>query len=128
MSATPAPAVNETDENRQFPHWRRNLRVLPCAGVLSALGFALCWPFLPLMVRTLGVREHLETWIGNMMLTFYIVSCISGPLWGGIADYYGRKIMVLRATIGMGLLMALLPFTSTPLGFACLFAVVGLCN
>ena len=44
------------EESRQYPYWRRNLRVMPLANLLCGLGFALSWPFLPLMVRGLGVR------------------------------------------------------------------------
>ena len=79
-------------------------------------------------MRDLGVRDNLETWIGYMMLVFYLVGFVINPIWGGIADHYGRKIMVLRATLGMGFFMALVPFATTPLGFACLFVLVGLFN
>lgn len=94
------------EESRQFPYWRRNLQVLPLANLLCGLGFSLSWPFLPLMVRGLGVQENLETWIGYMMLVFYFIGFIITPIWGGIADHYGRKIMVLRAMLGMGFFMS----------------------
>ena len=116
------------EESRQYPYWRRNLQVLPLANLLCGLGFALSWPFLPLMVRGLGVRENLETWIGYMMLVFYFIGFIVSPIWGGIADHYGRKIMVLRAMLGMGFFMTLVPFAPTPLWFAGLFMLVGFFN
>jgi len=129
MSAVPPPvAIAVDEESRQFPYWRRNLQVLPLANLLNSMGFALCWPFLPLMVLSLGVRENLETWIGYMMLVFYIISFLAGPVWGGIADYFGRKIMVLRAMLGMGFLMSLIPFAPSPLWFAFLFMLVGFFN
>ena len=81
------------------------------------------------MVRGLGVQEqYLATWVGNMMLGFYLVSLVMNPIWGGIADHYGRKIMILRASLGMGLCMTLVPFAPTPLTFACLIMLVGLFN
>lgn len=80
------------------------------------------------MVRGLGVEENLATWVGNMVLGFYIVSFTLNPVWGGIADHYGRKIMVLRATLGMGFFMAMVPFAPTPLWFACLIMLVGIFN
>jgi MFS transporter, DHA1 family, multidrug resistance protein len=80
------------------------------------------------MVGSLGVRNNLETWIGHMLLVFYIISFLCGPIWGSIADYYGRKIMVLRAMLGMGFFMSLIPFATTPLVFACLFSLVGFFN
>ena len=101
---------NAADEAQRFPYWQRNLRVVPLANVLCGMGFTLVYPFLPMLVRSLGVSERLETWVGNMMMVFYLISFASNPIWGGIADHYGRKIMVLRAMIGMGLCMALVPF------------------
>jgi MFS family permease len=120
----PAPA----SEDQQFPHWRANLRVIPLSNLFASLGFGLAWPFLPLVVRDLGVHENLATWVGNMVLVFYVVSFTSNPIWGGIADHYGRKIMMLRATVGMGVCFTLLPFAPTPLAFACLVMLVGLFN
>jgi MFS family permease len=116
------------EESRKYPYWRRNLCVLPFANLLCAIGFTISFPFLPLMVRALGVTDNLETWIGTMMLAFYVVSFAANPVWGGIADYYGRKIMVLRAMLGMGCAMTLVPFAPSPLWFAALFCLIGSCN
>ena len=112
----------------QYPYWRRNLQVLPVSNLLSSLGFGIAWPFLPLMVRSLGVEQNLETWIGNMALMFYIVSFVMNPIWGGIADHYGRRIMVLRATLGMGFSMVLVAFAPSPLWFAFLLMFIGVFN
>ena len=122
-----APATNDNEE-RRFPYWRRNLKVLPVSNLLASLGFGISWPFLPLMVRSLGVQENLVTWVGYIALGFYIISFVMNPIWGGIADHYGRKIMVLRATLGMGFFMTLVPFAPTPLAFACLLMLVGIFN
>ena len=121
-------SIETHNDDQEFPYWRRNLRVTPGANLLASLGFGLAWPFLPLMVRGLGVHENLATWVGNMVLGFYVVSLIMSPIWGGIADHYGRKIMILRASLGMGFFMTLVPFAPTPLWFACLLALVGLFN
>ena len=110
------------------PYWRRNLQSLSAANLLASIGFSIAWPFLPLVVRSLGVREILETWVGYMMLAFYIVGFITSPIWGGLSDHYGRKPMVLRAMLGMGVMMSLLPFAPTPAVFAVLFMLVGIFN
>src|SRR5215210_1286381 len=115
-------------DEAQYPYWRRNLKVIPLSNLLSSLGFGLAWPFLPFVVRGPGVTENLATWVGNMVLVFYIVSFTANPIWGGIADHYGRKIMVLRATLGMGVCFTLVPFAPSPLSFACLIMLVGLFN
>ncbi len=128
MTANKAVLLSDAEELRQYPYWRRNLKVLPFANLLCSLGFGIAWPFLPLMVRSLGVHEHLETWVGYMMLVFYVIGFIISPIWGSIADHYGRKVMALRASLGMGFFMSLVPFAPTPLWFAGLFMLVGFFN
>jgi len=121
-------AIPDDEESRRFPYWRRNLQVLPFANLLCGLGFNLAWPFVPLMVRGLGVRENLETWVGYMLLAFYLVCTAASPIWGGIADHYGRKPMVLRAMLGMGVTMMLVPFAPTPMWFAASMMLVSVFN
>lgn len=116
------------DESTRYPYWRRNRRVFPLANLICGLGFNLGWPFVPLMVRGLGVRENLETWVGYMLMVFYLISFAVSPLWGGIADHYGRKMMVLRAMLGMGASMLVIPFATTPLSFAALFMLIAVFN
>ncbi|MBI4205290.1 MAG: MFS transporter [Betaproteobacteria bacterium] len=122
------PTARSDEDSQKFPYWRRNRQVLPLANGLCSLGFSLSWPFVPLMVRGLGVHENLETWVGHMLLVFYLISFVVNPLWGGIADHYGRKLMVLRAMLGMGCAMMLVPFASTPIWFACVFMLIGVFN
>jgi MFS family permease len=116
------------DQSQRYPHWRRNRVVMPLANLICGLGFNLVWPFVPLMVRGLGVGENLETWVGYMLMVFYLVSFAVSPIWGGIADHYGRKSMVLRAGFGMGVGFAVLSTMSTPLGFLGILVLVGLAN
>ena len=124
----PRATAAADEESRQYPYWRRNRWVFPFANVLCGFGFSLAWPFVPLMVRGLGVRENLETWVGYMLLAFYLVSTAASPVWGGIADHYGRKPMVLRAMLGMGATMMLVPFAPTPLWFAAALMLVAVFN
>jgi MFS family permease len=122
-----APTATD-EESRRYPYWRRNLLVLPPANLLCGLGFSLSWPFVPLMVRGLGVRENLETWVGYLLLVFYLVSFAVNPLWGGIADHYGRKPMVLRAMLGMGFAMLLVPIVPSLTWFAAFFMLIAVFN
>lgn len=124
-AARPAAAATGLQD---YPYWRRNLQVIPAANLLCGLGFNLSWPFVPLMVRGLGVHDNLETWVGTMLLVFYLISFAVSPIWGGIADHYGRKLMVLRAMLGMGFAMLIVPFATTPLWFAALFMLISVFN
>ena len=73
MTRTKSPST-ATEDAARYPYWQRNLQVLPAATLMNSMGFAIAWPFLPLMVGSLGVRDNLETWMGYMMLVFYIIS------------------------------------------------------
>lgn len=123
MSARPAE-----EDTRGYPHWRRNRYVIASANLVCGMGFNMVWPFVPLMVRGLGVQENLETWVGYMLLVFYLVSFAVSPVWGGIADHYGRKPMVLRAMLGIGVAMLLMPFAESPLSFAALLMLIAVFN
>ena len=120
--------ANTESHDRRFPYWRRNQHVIPVVNLLSSLGFSISWPYLPLMLRGLGVETHLETWVGNLVLAFYLCSFLMNPIWGGIADHYGRKVMMLRASFGMGSCMVLSAFMPTPLAFAVMLCGVGIFN
>jgi MFS family permease len=123
---SPVPPPDE--ESPQYPYWRRNRQVLPAANLICGLGWSLTWPFLPLIVRELGVRDNVETWVGYMLLAFYLVSFAVSPIWGSVADHYGRKPMVLRAMLGMGVSMLLVPLAPTPLWFAALLMWMAIFN
>ena len=77
--------------------WRRNARALAAGNVLINIGWNAAFAFLPLIVQAMGVERNLELWVGAMMFGYYGMSCLCTPVWGVLADYYGRKSMVLRA-------------------------------
>ena len=58
----------------------------------------------------MGFQENLESWVGLVVGVFFLTSLLITPLWGVVADHYGKKSMTLRAGFGMGLgfLLALL--------------------
>ncbi|MEZ4613920.1 MAG: MFS transporter [Caldilineaceae bacterium] len=95
-----------------LPQWRRNLYILFGVQLLTTAGFSLVFPFLPLYIRELGVatRGSLEFWSGMVFSTQAFTMMISSPFWGVIADRYGRKPMLLRATLGGAILITLMGF------------------
>jgi MFS transporter, DHA1 family, multidrug resistance protein len=97
-------------------------------NVLINIGWNASFAFLPLMVQAMGVERHLELWVGAMMFGYYGVSCMFTPVWGVLADYYGRKSMVLRAGFGMTVGFALLSTMSDPLAFLFVLILTGLAN
>lgn len=65
-------------------------------GSLSVLFWV---PFLPLYVRELGATSDADAlfWVAIANFGLGIGRLISGPLWGIVADRFGRKLMFVRA-------------------------------
>jgi DHA1 family multidrug resistance protein-like MFS transporter len=82
--------------------WQMTLYVMFIAQLLSIIGFAFSLPFIPFYIRELGVTdEHLvPLWAGVLAASSSLVMAFFSPLWGWLADRYGRKIMVERAMFG----------------------------
>ena len=102
----------ETRPSAELRVWRRNLYTMWVAQTLSIVGFSFTAPFLPLFLRQLGLTttEEVIWWSGLMNVGSGLVMAVSAPLWGAIADRYGRKPMVLRAMFGGALLIGLMGF------------------
>ncbi len=80
--------------------------------MLSVVGFSCVIPFLPLYVHELGtvtsMSESLCTALVYSGQAFTMM--IASPLWGYLADRYGRKVMVERATFGGAIVLLLMAF------------------
>jgi DHA1 family multidrug resistance protein-like MFS transporter len=98
------------------PNWQRTLGALWLAQTLTIIGFSLRTPFLPFFVAELGAR-NLETqvlWAGAINAGGAAVMAITAPLWGALADRYGRKLMVLRAMVAGSLTIGLMALATSP--------------
>ena len=95
--------------------WRRNLYVLFMVQVLSVAGFSLVFPFLPLYVAELGVatKGSVAFWSGMVFSAQAVTMMVSSPIWGAVADRYGRKPMLVRATLGGAVMVVLMGFAQS---------------
>ena len=102
-------------ESHGAPHWRRTVWSVWFAHLLAAVGFSFVMPFLPFFVRDLGVADErlVGAWAGIAMFAAGLSLTIFQPLWGSLADRYGRKIMLQRAMLGGAVTIALIGFTQT---------------
>lgn len=94
----------------------RAFAVLWLVQVVSELAFAFALPFLPLYVLELGVDDPIEAgvWAGLMAGAFALVQAVMGPVWGVLADRYGRKLMIQRALFGACVVVAGIALVRTP--------------
>jgi DHA1 family multidrug resistance protein-like MFS transporter len=85
-------------------------------------------PFLPLYIEQLGVSGHqsLSIWSGLVFSGTFLVSALVSPLWGSLADRKGRKLMLLRASLGMAVVIALQGMATNVYQLFALRALMGL--
>ncbi len=94
--------------------WKRNLIVCWFGIFVAAIGMSQIAPVLPLYIKHLGVHNPglIAQLSGIAFGVTYIISAIFSPIWGHAADKYGRKPMLLRASLGMGLVIGSMGFAS----------------
>ena len=82
------------------------------AGVLlCSSSYSMSVPFLPLFLFDLGVNEEgVNLWAGIVHSAAFLVGAIFAPLWGSLADQYGRKKMVIRAGLSLAVIYTLIAF------------------
>ncbi|MCY3798396.1 MAG: MFS transporter [Chloroflexi bacterium] len=99
-----------------FPHgWKFTLSVIFFAQVLSAVGYSMMFPFLPLHIDTLGTSTGLSTELaaGLVISVQGLTMMVTAPFWGVAADRFGRKKMIMRAMFGGAITMAMMAFAQT---------------
>jgi MFS family permease len=91
-------------------HWKRNLWVCVFGSFTTIIGMTILLPFLPLYVEQLGVTDHVAIvqWSGVAYGAAFLTAAIFAPLWGRLGDQYGRKLMLIRASLGMAVAMSLI--------------------
>ncbi|HTK05772.1 MAG TPA: multidrug efflux MFS transporter [Ktedonobacteraceae bacterium] len=95
-----------------MPIWKRNLLVCWFGMFVTGVGMSQLAPVLPLYIRHLGVDNTalIEQFSGFAFGITYIISAIFSPIWGQAADKYGRKSMLLRASLGMAVVIFCMGF------------------
>ena len=108
--------------------WKVNLISVWFGCFFTGLAISQILPFLPLYVSQLGVTSHeaLSMWSGLTFSVTFLVSAIVSPMWGSLADRKGRKLMLLRASLGMAIAILLQAFATNVWQLFFLRAVMGL--
>jgi DHA1 family multidrug resistance protein-like MFS transporter len=110
------------------PRWQRTLFVLFFSQMATAIGFSSIFPFLPLYVKSLGSSTGMsvELLAGLVFSAQAFTMMIAAPIWGRLADRYGRKLMVARASIGGSVVLLLMAFVQSAEQLVALRALQGL--
>lgn len=93
--------------------WKKNLFVCWFSVFAVSSGMSQIAPILPLYIEHLGIHDvaAIEQWSGIAFGINFITLAVFSPIWGKAADKYGRKPMLLRASLWLALI-------GTAMGFA----------
>ena len=82
-------------------------------------------PFLSLYIVELGETHHIEIWSSLAFSSTFLTAAIFSPIWGKLSDRYGRKPMLLRASLGMSIVMIMIGFATSALQLVLLRLLMG---
>lgn len=92
-------------------NWQKNLLVAWIGCFFTGASFSLVMPFMPLYIEELGApANQVELFSGLAISVTAFAAAIVAPLWGSLADRKGRKLMMVRAAVGMTFTMGALAF------------------
>ena len=91
--------------------WKENLRVAWLGSFLTGASISLVVPFMPIFVEQLGIEGDQVAFYAGLAISVSAVSAaLVSPIWGILADKYGRKPMMIRAGLAMTITMGGLAF------------------
>ncbi len=96
--------------------WQRSFRAILAAEFLAVMGFNTSVPILPFYLQDLGVADPtaLKLWVGACATVVAVSLAVFAPIWGRLADSYGKRPMLLRAMLGGAVVMTLMGVVSEP--------------
>jgi DHA1 family multidrug resistance protein-like MFS transporter len=124
---TPHPAQDTSQDSPGSRYWKRNLAVLWLGELIAISGFSVFMPFLPYYVQELGISElsQVAFWSGLLTTAQGVTMAVIAPVWGSLADRYGRKIMVARAMFGGAVIIATMGLVRNVYALVTLRAIQG---
>ena len=96
-------------------HWKKSLYIIWFAEMLAVTGFSFVTPFFPYYIQELGIKDLKEValWAGLLGTAASLAVVISAPLWGMLADKWGRKLMLAKGMLGGCLILLIMGFVRT---------------
>src|SRR5438045_8608028 len=91
-------------------YWRNTLWAMVAIQFVMTAAFSMLTPIMPLFLPVLGVESEaaIDIWAGVLNGVTSLIAAFASPLWGQVADRHGRKLMLLRSSLAIGLFTALM--------------------
>ena len=125
-SQTDTPSASYTERNHAY--WQRNLAICVFGSFTTLAGLSMLLPFLPLYVKQLGVESESAViqWSGVAFSATFLGTAVTAPIWGHLADRFGRKPMLIRAALGMVIVTSLIGIAHNVYQLVALRLITGL--
>jgi DHA1 family multidrug resistance protein-like MFS transporter len=94
---------------------------------IMTMAFSVLSPIMPLLLPELGVEtpSAVDLWSGILNGVTSFVAAFASPVWGRVADRRGRKLMLLRSSLAIGVFTALMGVAATVWQFFAFRALMG---
>src|SRR5712671_6953242 len=108
-------------------YWRYTLWAMVGIQFVNTMANSVLTPIMPLFLPELGVRTEsgIDIWAGILSGITSFVAAFASPLWGSLADRHGRKLMLLRSSLAIGLFTALMGVAANVWQFFAFRALMG---
>ena len=114
--------MSELIQSEGKQYWLRNVILITISQFFGQVAFCSAMTFMPFWFRDVAmIKDQGDL---SMYVAFYntagnLTFCILSPVWGVLGDRYGRRLMLLRATLGGAILTPLMAFISSPALMVC---------
>src|SRR5437588_9573869 len=90
--------------------WQQTLWAMVGIQFVMTAAFSMLTPIMPLFLPVLSVESEaaIDIWSGILNGITSLVAAFASPLWGQVADRHGRKLMLLRSSLAIGLFTPLM--------------------
>jgi DHA1 family multidrug resistance protein-like MFS transporter len=107
QAAAPPGLHREIQADRE---WQVTLWAMVGIQFIMTMAFSFLSPIMPLFLPRLGVTTEagIDLWSGILNGSTSFVAAFASPLWGRLADSYGRKPMLIRSSCAIALFTALM--------------------
>ncbi|MGE3909122.1 MAG: MFS transporter [Chloroflexota bacterium] len=97
------------------------------ASFLASVGFMVVMPFLPGLLREVTGGDAASTglWLGLAISIAPLMTAITAPIWTSLGERYGRKAMLERSVVCIGIGIGLMAVANTPMHVVALRGIVG---
>jgi DHA1 family multidrug resistance protein-like MFS transporter len=91
-------------------NWRQTLWAMVAIQFVTAMANSVLTPIMPLFLPELGVTatSEIAIWAGILGGSTSFVAAFTAPIWGRLSDRHGRKVMLIRSSIAIGIFTGLM--------------------